>query len=531
MNWVMLLVFFLVFTSISTLGFLAARWRPGDLDRLHEWGLAGKRFGPILSWFLLGGDLYTAYTFMAVPALVFAQGAQGFFAIPSFTLMYVVAFLFLPRLWVVARHREYVTPADFVGERFGSKTLSLIVAITGILATMPYIAIQIYGIQVCLTLMGVNVELALFIAFGILAAYTYVSGLRGPAMIAIVKDIAIWIVAIVALAYIFTQMGGFGHVFAQVPQQKQLLSPTQYSAYSTLILGSALALFLYPHAFTAMLSTSSEKVLRRTIPVLLFYTILQALLGLLGFVALSIGIQPSPLYKSNIALPALLATMLPPWFTGFAFAAISIGALVPSGVMSIGAANLFTRNIYRAYIRPQCTEREESSVAKTASLVVKVGALAFIIFFPTTFAINLQLLGNVWIIQTLPAVFLGVYTNWFHRSALIVGWAAGMITGTWMMLSQNFVSVFPLRFGDTTLLVYAALGGLLVNLAITCALTPLLSRLGVAAGKDRIDPIDFESNPVSGSSEELLLSQMSKEGFQQFQEQQEGEFIYRQVER
>ncbi|WP_420341015.1 sodium:solute symporter family protein [Thermogemmatispora carboxidivorans] len=510
MQWGMLAAFVGVFMVMTIMGLLAARWRPGDLNRLQEWALAGRRFGPVVSWFLIGGDLYTAYTFMAVPALVYAQGAQGFFASPYLTLAFVFALIMMPRFWVIARHRGYVTQADFVRERFGSSTLALIVAVTGIMATMPYIAIQIYGIQVCIAQMGINVELALFIAFLILALYTYVSGLRGPALIAIFKDLSIWLVAIASFVIISLRLGGLPRIFAAVPADKLTLSPTQYSTFSTLILGSAMALFLYPHAFTAMLSANSRRTLKRTLPFLLAYTFLQSLIGLFGFMAIAAGIKPSPLYKTNSALPALFASMLPPWLAGFAFAAISIGALVPAGVMSIAAANLFTRNIYREYFHPNCTEREESAVAKTASLVIKFGALLFILFFPTDFAINLQLFANVWIIQILPAVLLGLYTRWFHHLALICGWAGGMVLGTWMVLTQNFGTVYSLALGGLSFHVYAAFAGLVLNLVLCCALTPLFDLLGLPRGQDNTSPTDYAIRPVTGFSEERLLQQASQ---------------------
>src|SRR5713226_4586355 len=195
----MLAVFIAVFAAVTMLGFRAARWRPGDLNRLQEWGLGGRRFGTITSWFLLGGDIYTAYSFIAVPALVFGSGALGFFAVPYLVIVYPLVFIVMPKFWTVARHRGYVTPADFVRERFDSSTLALLVAITGILATMPYIALQIYGIEVSIAQMGVPIEISLFVAFFVLAAYTYVSGLRAPAMIAVVKDMCIWLVVLVAV--------------------------------------------------------------------------------------------------------------------------------------------------------------------------------------------------------------------------------------------------------------------------------------------------------------------------------------------
>lgn len=501
-NWEALTVFIFVFGSVAILGFVAARWRAGDLTRLQEWGLAGRRFGTIVSWFLLGGDIYTAYSFIAVPGKVFKDGAIGFFAIPYLIIIYPLVFIILPKFWAVSRHRGYITPSDFVRERFDSGVLALLVAITGILAVMPYIALQIYGIEVVIAQMGVPIEISLFVAFAILAAYTYVSGLRAPAMIALVKDTLIWLVVIVAVIYIPTQLGGFEGIFASVHAKAQttsgfhdILRPSDYSTYVTLALGSALALFLYPHTLTGILSTNSRKVVRRNAALLPAYTLLIGLIALLGYMAIAANIHPGA-YGANEALPDLFSKMFPSWFSGVAFAAIAIGALVPAAIMSIAAANLFTRNIYREYFRPTCTEREEASVAKTASLVVKIGALVFILFLPATLAINFQLLSNIWIIQTLPAVFIGLYTNWFHRRALIIGIMSGLVVGTLMVVVQNFDSVYPLFFGGITIPMYAAIPSLIVNLVLSAVLTPLFRGMGVSAGEDATSPADYEAQPL-----------------------------------
>ena len=143
-------VFCALFLLVTVLGFVAARWKRGDLDQLDEWGLGGRRFGTGITWFLLGGDLFTAYTFIAVPALVWAVGAGGFFALPYTVLVFPLAFLVMPRLWSVASKHRYVTAADCVKGRYSSRGLATAVSFTGLLATMPYIALQLVGIQVVL---------------------------------------------------------------------------------------------------------------------------------------------------------------------------------------------------------------------------------------------------------------------------------------------------------------------------------------------------------------------------------------------
>lgn len=498
MDWQLLSVFMAVFTLVTLLGFWAARWRAGNLSRLQEWGLAGRRFGGLTSWFLMGGDIYTAYSFISIPGLIFGKGALGLYFIPYNIISYVLFFIFLPRFWTIARHRGYITPADFVRERFGSKTLALLVSCTSILAVLPYLALQLYGMEVCISQMGIPVEFSLFIAFAVLTLYTYVSGLRAPAMIAIVKDILIWFVIIVAVVSLTLRLGGLSHIFAHVPKTMLLLPPSQYSTYATLAIGSGLGLFLYPHTLTGMFSTNSQKVVARNAAFLPAFVFLNCLIALLGYIAISIHIKPSPVYGANIALPALIAAMFPSWFTGIAFAAIAVGALVPAAVMSIACANLFTRNIYKEYFRSECTEKEETTVAKIVSLLVKFGALVFVLMFPPTFSINFQLLGGIWILNIFPAVYLGLYTNWFHPKALIIGWVAGMVLGTWLALTQHFASVYPFQFGTATIPVYSAVIAFLANIALSYGLTLLFNTLGVAAGRDTTRPTDFEEQPVAG---------------------------------
>ncbi len=502
-NWVALIIFLLLFGFITWLGFAAAHWRKGDLDLLHEWGLGGRRFGTVVTWFLVGGDLYTAYTFIAVPALAFGAGAIAFFAVPYTIVIYPFLFLVFRRLWYVCHKHGYITAGDFVRGRFGNRWLALAVTLTGIVATMPYIALQLVGIQVVIGALGISgsglaADLPLIIAFVVLAAFTYSSGLRAPASIAIVKDILIYITAFAIIIAIPIQLGGFGKIFAAVPAQKLLLAVPgphttgAYSAYATLALGSALALFLYPHSLTAILSANSGHAIRRNAAMLPGYSFMLGLLALVGFFVIAAGVGTLPEYAAgfkqfgnNFAVPALILHSFPSWFVGIAFAAIGIGALVPAAIMSIAAANLYTRNIHREFINQNPTDKQEAQMAKWVSLIVKLGALIFILFVPTQYAIQLQLLGGIWIIQTLPAVMLGAYTRWFNSWALLLGWAAGTFAGTAMAVATKLTPTFPLAIGGYTFPGYTALYTIILNLTVAIVLTPVLNAMN--AGRAPVD--------------------------------------------
>ena len=541
------LLFF--FIAVTLGGFFAARWRrPASMASLDEWGLGGRGFGTLVTWFLLGGDLYTAYTFVAVPAAMYATGAvSGWFAVPYTILVYPLIFVFMPRMWSVAHRRGYVTPADFVRGRYGSRGLSLAVALTGILATMPYIALQLVGIQAVIDTIGLGGssnafmrDLPLIIAFAVLAAYTYSSGLRAPALIAFIKDGLVYIAIIVAIAYVGAKIG-FGTMFHAA--ETKMNTPTKtgkptgifipgtasYWAYGTLAFGSAMALFMYPHAMTATLSSRSRNVIRRNAAILPTYSLMLALLALLGFAAIA---KKTSVFGADgfanpqLAVPHFFDQVFPDWFAGVALSAIAIGALVPAAIMSIAAANLFTRNVYREFIKPDATPSDEAAVSKIASIVVKLGALAFVLFMDRQNAINLQLLGGVWILQTFLAIVGGLYTRWFHRWALLVGWAAAMVWGTVTAYRQTVpntkvklvdgkpvtelhgtrhfgASIANFPFTHTTM--YIAISALVINVVIAVVLTLLFRALKAPEGADATEPDDYYSDGSMPVGEHVVI--------------------------
>jgi solute:Na+ symporter, SSS family len=467
-NHAALAVFLFFSALVSVMGFVAARWRrPETLARLDEWGLGGRQFGTWITWFLVGGDFYTAYTVIAVPALVYSVGAYGFFALPYTIIVYPFVFAVMPKLWKVAKDRGFVTAADVVHGTYGSRPLELAVAVTGVIATMPYIALQLIGMAAAIKALGLSGELPLIAAFVILALYTYSSGLRAPALIAFVKDAMIYVVVIAAVALIPGKLGGFAEVFSAAEEAFRvkgsggiLLAPDQYVAYATLALGSALAAFMYPHTLTGVFASRSGNTIRKNGVLLPAYTLMLGLLALLGYMGHAAHLRLS---SNNDVVPALFQALFPNWFAGFAFAAIAIGALVPAAIMSIGAANLFTRNFWKAYVDPRIDEAGEAAVAKITSLVVKVGALLVILYLPTQFALDLQLLGGLWILQTLPALIFGLFTRWFTAPALLAGWAVGLIGGTWLAWADGLKPLHALMLGGVTVTAYVGLIALAAN--------------------------------------------------------------------
>jgi solute:Na+ symporter, SSS family len=488
--------------SVATLTFLAvlacasvlavgARWfrRSGSLPDMAGWALADRRFGTILTWFLLGGSIFTAYTFAAVPGLVYAAGALGFFPFAYTVILCPILFLLLPRMWAAARRTGAVTVADYVRDRYDSPALMLVVALTGVLATMPYIALQLLGVRAVLIAGGLYPEgfagdLALTAVFAVLAGATFRSGLRAPALIALLKGFLIFGATTGVVAVVLDRFGGplamlltAERRLAETTGRSLLLDPSLGPAFASLALGSALALPMYPHVLTAAYAATGPDALRRACVAMPAWTLLLGLFSLLGVAALAAGIEAPP-GNAEVAVPLLVARLLPEMAGGAVFGALAVGALVPAAVMSVAVAALFTRNVYTPFFLPGATPKHEVRVARWVSLLAKVAALGFVFGLREQDAINLQLLGGIWILQTFPAVVLGLFSSWWHRYGLLAGWAAGMVVGTVLAVAGGFTSIVGIGSAQC----YVALVALAVNLGVAAAATPLLGRWGVPHG-------------------------------------------------
>jgi SSS family solute:Na+ symporter len=350
----------------------------------------------------------------------------------------------------------------------------------------------------------------------VLAVFTYVSGLRAPALIAFVKDTLVYLMIIVAVLYLPAKVGGWSHIFSTAEAHLKSTSPVTHKptgvfipttsnsqlAFSTLALGSALALMVYPHSVTGVLSTKRRDIIKRNMALLPIYSIMLGFIALLGYVALADPTTAANVKKANnaqLAVPYLFQHLFPSWFTGVAFAAIVIGALVPAAIMSIAAANLFTRNIFKEFFQPEASPRLQTRVSQWASLTVKIGALLFAIELPKTFSINLQLLGGIWILQTFPAIVSGLFTRWFHRYALLAGWLAGMIFGTVAAYkvstptTSHWAGSVNTIWGHT---IYIGLSAIVLNLVVSVVLTLVFKAVRLPEGTDETSPEQYKADPA-----------------------------------
>ena len=517
---------FLALMGIALIvAFLASRWRrPKNLNSLEEWGVGGRAFGNWVTWFLVGGASYTAYTFISVPAAMWGRGAIGFYAIPFALVTTPIVFVVSTRLWSVAHAHGFVTSAEFTRARFGSRPLGLAVAILGIVATMPYIAVQLICLEAVFKTIGFNGHWPLLVSLGVVSFATFRSGLRAPALLSIAKDVLlVWLVLSTVL--VVKMSGGWGQVTDAAnrrytgdtnPASNLLLTNPGRWTYLSLVIGSALSIFIYPHALTAILAAKDRNTIKRNAAALPIYALVLGLMALLGLFAIYKGVFPvdANLPKGiigdpNTITPMIFHTQFPAWSTGIAYATLAVAALIPAAIMSISSANLFTRSIYIEYFRPRATPAEEARVSRWVSLLVKFGAAGVIIWLNPAFSVEFQLIGSIIILQGMPAVFLGVMTGWFHRWALMLGIIVGLAASLWMLwltpeldakgavVKAHFGgSVWPLaKWGyHGTTSIYIGLITMAINLAVVLLVSAILKLFHVSPNLDHTRPEDYTAD-------------------------------------
>ncbi len=487
-------VFVILFAVFVFLGFYGSRWRKGDLKKLKEWGMAGSRLGTFLGWFLLGADIYTAYTFIAVPSSLFAKGSIYFFAAPYVIITYAFAMWAMPKFWKIANKHGYLTMADFVKQVFNSRLLAVSIALVGIVAELPYIALQIVGMQAVLIalLHGVGavqtvIEFSLVLSFIILAAFTWTSGLRGATLGSLLKD-ALILVSIAAVVVAVAVLGGFHSAFLNASNSTVhyfQLPSSLYNAYWSLFVFSALALYLYPHVINGTLAQTNPKVVRKTASLLPLYSIGLALLAMFGFMVYGVPAALSYVHsfpasvQGTQVVPGLVLTLLPSWLAGAALLGIFIGGLVPAAIMAIAAANLFTRSIMKE-IKPKMTPEGETRTAQVFAVIFKFLALGFVFIIPATYAIELQLFGGILILQVLPAFVFGMITRKLNRRALFWGLLAGIVSGTYMMeAANNYAQWTTTLIGTGFGPVFIGMIALGINIAIVLVGTAIANALRI----------------------------------------------------
>ncbi|RAS73835.1 sodium:solute symporter family protein [Priestia endophytica] len=482
-----------IILAVVFIGFLAGRDK-SSRSSVEEWSVGGRRFGSILVWLLVGADLYTAYTFLGLTSTAYQGGSTAFFAIPYSVIAFFISYFFLPKLWSVANKHRLTTLADYARERFSSKFLSSLIAIVGVLMLIPYICLQLSGIQDTLTAAGtgyINVKVVVIISFLLVGLYTFFSGIKGPTYTAIIKDILVWVIMLFMVVSLpIIHFGDWGTMINKISQEapEMLTLPTEGPKgipwFITASLVSALALFMWAHAATGVFTAKSADSLRKNAIFLPLYNIVLILVIFLGFVAALVLPEDT---NPKFALLNLIQISYGGVGQGLAYSTIALASLIPCSIMAIGASNLFANNIYRDLIKPDVTPKTLTLVTRSMVFVVIGLALLFGLLFPQAL-VSLQLLGVSGMVQIFPAIVISLFWRNQTKEATVVGLLVGLIV------------TFTVYSTGTSFGIYEGFWGLSANVVTMAIINPFFVKKAQRSRNDVVNTLFYSTNKEKGTS-------------------------------
>jgi solute:Na+ symporter, SSS family len=441
---------------------------------LENWTVGGRRFGVVIIWLLMAGEIYTTFTFLGASGWAYSKGAPAFYILIYGALAYTLSFFILPELWKIGKKYGLHTQPDYFIKRYDSRFLGVLVALIGVFSIIPYLQLQLAGLGLIVEVASngtIRSAYAIVIAFVLTCAFVFTSGIRGAAWVAIIKDVLmIAAVLIVGIGVPSIYFGGFGKMFSvlmeKMPEHLTFPGATNHMdslwVMSTILL-TALGFYMWPHVFGSAFSARSAKVIKRNAVIMPFYQIPILLIFMVGFTALLV--LPG-LDNADMAFLSLVNKTYPSWFMGFVGAAGAVTAMVPAAILVLFASTLISKNVYQTGINPHASENTVMRLSRLMVLIIMTFSLLFAIFLPNEL-VNLLILGYDGVCQFFPGVVFGLFWKRVTKQGVL----AGILVGT------GFVVFLILSRNDPFIGMNAGFVGLLINIIVTIAVSLLTIRV------------------------------------------------------
>jgi solute:Na+ symporter, SSS family len=453
-----ILAFILVSTVVGVIG------RGRGAMNLERWSVGGRRFGVILVWLLMAGEIYTTFTFLGASGWAYSRGAPAFYILAYGTIGYIISFFLLPPLWRMAKRLGLHTQPDFFLARYDSPALAGLVALIGVVSIVPYLQLQLAGLGLIVhTASGgaIASEVAIIVAFALTCVFVYTSGLQGIAWVAIIKDITmVVVVVIIGIGLPSMYFGSVGQMLSELVRQhpSHLTFPGGTTTMgvgwviSTILL-TGVGFYCWPHMFASAFSAKDERTIKRNAVIMPLYQLPILLVFFVGFTALLV--MPG-LKNPDTALLALVTRSYPAWFAGLVGGAGAVTAMVPASMLLLVASTLTAKNIYRPLRGGAVSEEQLMRASRGFMLLIAVVALILALWSPNEL-VKLLIFGYDGIAQFFPGIVLGVFVRRITARPVIFGLVAGEAIVVSLIWSGH----------DPFLGMNAGFVGLLVNALVT----------------------------------------------------------------
>ncbi|MBV8809656.1 MAG: sodium:solute symporter family protein [Acidobacteriaceae bacterium] len=425
----------------TAIGFLAGARRKMNLE---QWTVAGRGFGVFFMYLLMAGEVYTTFSFLGASGWAYSRGGPTLYILAYLSLAYVVSFFILPPIWEMGQRHRLQTQSDFFRARYGNEYLAAFVCLVGVVSLVPYVQIQLTGLGSIVQIAsfnGIGRTAAMVISALLVAGFVYASGVRAVAWVSVLKDALMLFTAVaigVAIPHIY--FGGIGHMFAALvharPAHLTMPGATKnlgHTWFISTVLLTCVGMYMWPHAFGSAFTAKSGATLRRNAVVMPLYTTTIAFMFFAGFAAV---LAVPRLSNGDLALLTIARKAFPPWFLGIIGGAGALTAMVPAAILTLTAATLFTKNLFRPVFAPRMNDDQVAKLARMMILVLTLMSLYFAIYSSATL-VSLLLLGYAGVTQFFPGVVLGLYWKRVTASGVFAGMIAGVAVAAFLILSKR----------------------------------------------------------------------------------------------
>jgi SSS family solute:Na+ symporter len=463
----------IVFSAV--VGILAGRKVKMNLE---NWTVGGRRFGVVLIWLLMAGEIYTTFTFLGASGWAYSRGAPTFYILIYGTLAYTASFFILPAVWKAGKRYGLHTQPDFFVKRYESRSLGAMVALIGVVSIIPYLQLQLTGLGFIVEVSSngaIRSNVAILLAFVLTCAFVFTSGIRGAAWVSIIKDVLmICAVGIVGIGVPRLLFGSHGKMLRALVETHpgHLVFPGATPNLDvvwvmTTALLTGLGFYMWPHVFGSAFSAKSAETIKKNAVIMPFYQIPILLVFMVGFTALQV--MPG-LKNGDLAFLELVHKTYPSWFMGFVGAAGAVTAMVPASVLVLFASTLLAKNVYQVVFSPRAPEESVLRLSRIMVLIIMGFALLFAFCLPNAL-VNLLLIGYDGVTQFFPGVVLGLFWKGVRRSGVFWGLTTGFVLAAALVFTKH----------DPFLGMNAGFVALVVNAAVTVT----VSRLSGAKAENR----------------------------------------------
>ncbi|KPH75186.1 MULTISPECIES: sodium:solute symporter family protein [Bacillaceae] len=433
-----------IYVAVAIL--IALLSRSGKQNNMNSYFLGDRKMNGFVSALSYSATTYSAFMLVGLAGLTYNGGVGAL----GFELIYLmgvslVAF-FGPRFWKVGKKFGYVTPSEMLGDRYDSKTVAILVAVSNCIFLIPYSAVQLSGVGYLLqgvTNNAISFSTGVILATALAIFFTYIAGIRSVAWTDSLQALFMIITSTIVVLVLIKGLGGFSGFFGTLE--------TKYPEYLTVpgngffsflnFLGLSLPWFFFslsnPQVSQRLYMPSSLKSMRHMLMGFLIFGLIYTIVAIIwGYSAL---IMFPNLENADMATPLVLQSdLIPPILGAIVMVGIMAAAISTIDSILLTLSSLFARDVY-GNVKKNTSDSAQLKVGKF--IIPVIAALAFIFsLMEVNLIAVLSVSSSAGLLVVVPAI-IGAF---FWKRGTAAGVISSVVVSGFIVIILELMQIKPL---------------------------------------------------------------------------------------